>query len=47
MLEQYDNRKERVLKYYLGMLMAETKGQANPKTSNEVLIKIITNKLKK
>lgn len=47
MLEQYDNRKERVLKYYLGILMAETKGQANPKTSNEVLIKIITNKLKK
>ncbi len=46
MLEQYDNRKERVLKYYLGILMAETKGQANPKTSNEVLIKIITNKLK-
>lgn len=47
MLDQYDNRKERVLKYYLGMLMAETKGQANPKVSNEVLIKIITNRLNK
>ncbi|MBP5256758.1 MAG: Asp-tRNA(Asn)/Glu-tRNA(Gln) amidotransferase subunit GatB [Mycoplasma sp.] len=47
MLEQYENRTERVLKYYLGMLMAETKGQANPKISNEILLKIIKKRLRK
>ena len=47
MLEQYENRAERVLKYYLGILMAETKGQANPKMSNDILLKIIKNRLNK
>ncbi len=47
MLDQYESREERVLKFYLGLLMAETKGQANPKISNNILIKIIKNRLKK
>ena len=47
MLDQYETREERVLKFYLGMLMAETKGQANPKISNNILIKIIKSRLKK
>ena len=47
MLDQFANREERVLKYFLGMLMKETKGQANPNVANEILNKIIKNRLKK
>ena len=47
MLEQYETRGERVLKFYLGMLMKETHGQANPVVANEVLLEIIKEKLKK
>ncbi|MCF0227210.1 MAG: Asp-tRNA(Asn)/Glu-tRNA(Gln) amidotransferase subunit GatB [Malacoplasma sp.] len=47
MLEQYETRGERVLKFYLGMLMKETHGQANPNVANEVLLEIIKEKLKK
>ena len=47
MLDQFANREERVLKYFLGMLMKETKGQANPNIANEILNKIIKNRLKK
>ena len=46
MLKQYADRGERVLKFYLGMLMKETHGQANPVIANKVLINIINNKLK-
>lgn len=47
MLDQFANREERVLKYFLGMLMKETNGQANPNIANEILNKIIKNRLKK
>lgn len=47
MLDQFANREERVLKYFLGILMKETKGQANPNIANEILNKIIKNRLKK
>ena len=47
MLEQFENREERVLKYYLGILMKETKGQANPNISNKILNKIIKSRLNK
>lgn len=47
MLEQYDNRTERVLKFYLGLLMKNTHGQANPNIANEILINIIKEKLNK
>lgn len=47
MLNQYASRGERVLKFYLGMLMKQTHGQANPVISNKILIKIIDEKLKK
>ena len=47
MLDQFANREERVLKYFLGMLMKETKGQANPNIANEILNEIIKNRLKK
>ena len=46
MLKQYADRGERVLKFYLGMLMKETHGQANPVIANKVLINIINNNLK-
>lgn len=46
MLDQFENREERVLKYFLGMLMKETKGQANPNIANNVLNKLIKNRLK-
>ena len=47
MLDQFENREERVLKYFLGMLMKETKSQANPNIANNVLNKLIKNRLKK
>ena len=47
MLEQFENREERVLKYFLGILMKETKGQANPNISNKILNKIIKSRLNK
>ena len=47
MLDQYQTRSERVLKFYLGMLMKETQGQANPVIANRVLLEVIEAKLKK
>ena len=47
MLDQYDSRKERVLKFYMGLLMSKTKGQANPVIANEILTQIIQEFIKK
>lgn len=47
MLDQYQNRSERVLKFYIGILMKQTHGQANPNIANEILISIINEKIKK
>ena len=47
MLSNYNNRSERVLKFYLGMLMKETNGQANPNIANKILIKLIENRINK
>ena len=47
MLSNYNNRSERVLKFYLGMLMKETNGQANPNIANKILIKLIKNRINK
>jgi aspartyl-tRNA(Asn)/glutamyl-tRNA(Gln) amidotransferase subunit B len=41
MVEQYNLRPERVEKFFLGLLMRDTKGQANPNIAIEVLRKII------
>lgn len=46
MLNQYNERPERVEKFYLGLLMKETRGQANPVISSELLKKILINYLK-
>lgn len=37
MLDQYQDRPERVEKFFLGLLMKETRGQANPVIANELL----------
>jgi aspartyl-tRNA(Asn)/glutamyl-tRNA(Gln) amidotransferase subunit B len=47
MLDQYNSRKERVLKFYMGLLMSKTKGQANPIIANEILTQIIQEFIKK
>jgi len=41
MVEQYKERPERVEKMFLGLLMKETKGQANPVIATEVLREIL------
>ncbi|MGL5591548.1 MAG: Asp-tRNA(Asn)/Glu-tRNA(Gln) amidotransferase subunit GatB [Mycoplasmoidaceae bacterium] len=43
MLAQYDERPERVEKFFIGMVMKETNGQANP----NVCLEIFKNKIKK
>lgn len=47
MLDQYDNRKERVIKMFVGLIMKETSGQANPAVANKILIEIVNEKLNK
>ncbi len=47
MLDQYKTRQERIVKFYLGMLMKETQGQANPNVAVKVLIQLINEKLNK
>jgi aspartyl-tRNA(Asn)/glutamyl-tRNA(Gln) amidotransferase subunit B len=37
MLEQYDQRPERVEKFFIGLLMRDTKGQANPNIAIKIL----------
>ncbi|MDE6476729.1 MAG: hypothetical protein K2L48_00790 [Mycoplasmoidaceae bacterium] len=41
MLDQYKERPERVEKFFIGQLMKETKGQANPVVSMKVFKKIV------
>lgn len=43
-LNDWANRRERVLKYYIGMLMKKTGGQANPVISDKLLLDILKNK---
>ncbi|MGZ9414143.1 Asp-tRNA(Asn)/Glu-tRNA(Gln) amidotransferase subunit GatB [Mycoplasma sp. 5370] len=47
LLNDYENRPERVIKFFLGQIMKQTKGQANPQKANELTIKTIEEKLKK
>jgi len=41
MVEQYKERPERVEKMFLGLLMKETKGQANPVIATQVLREVL------
>ncbi len=41
MLKQYDNRKERVLKFYMGQAMKQTKGKINPVKAQKILENLI------
>lgn len=40
-LDEYENRPEKVNKFFLGLLMKETKGQANPQISMSILQEMI------
>jgi aspartyl-tRNA(Asn)/glutamyl-tRNA(Gln) amidotransferase subunit B len=41
-VSQYSERPERVEKFIIGLLMKETKGQANPIISKEILNKLLS-----
>jgi aspartyl-tRNA(Asn)/glutamyl-tRNA(Gln) amidotransferase subunit B len=41
MLKQYHQRPERVEKFFVGLLMRDTKGQANPNIAMEILKKLL------
>lgn len=43
-LKDWANRRERVLKYYIGMLMKKTSGQANPTVADKVLLNMLKEK---
>ncbi|MGL4617254.1 MAG: Asp-tRNA(Asn)/Glu-tRNA(Gln) amidotransferase subunit GatB [Mycoplasmoidaceae bacterium] len=43
MIEQYEERQERVEKFFIGMVMKETNGQANP----NICLELFRNKIKK
>jgi aspartyl-tRNA(Asn)/glutamyl-tRNA(Gln) amidotransferase subunit B len=43
MVEQCKVRPDRTEKFFIGMLMKETKGQANPQLANEVLRELMSN----
>jgi aspartyl-tRNA(Asn)/glutamyl-tRNA(Gln) amidotransferase subunit B len=43
MLEQYQQRPERVEKFFIGLLMKDTRGQANPVVATKIL-KLLINK---
>lgn len=43
MLKQYEERAERVEKFYIGLLMKETNGQSNPNVSMKVLKYLLKN----
>ncbi|WGI36528.1 Asp-tRNA(Asn)/Glu-tRNA(Gln) amidotransferase subunit GatB [Mesomycoplasma lagogenitalium] len=47
LLAEFENRPERVIKFFLGQIMKETKGQVNPQLANDLLIKTINIKLNK
>lgn len=40
-LNEFENRPEKVNKFFLGLLMKETKGQANPKIAMDILQEMI------
>lgn len=44
MLEQYDQRPERVVKFFMGELMKLTKGQVAPEIGQQVVLELITAK---
>lgn len=44
MLDQYNDRPERVEKFFIGMIMKETNGQANPEIAAEVFKEMIKNR---
>ncbi|MEG1820744.1 MAG: Asp-tRNA(Asn)/Glu-tRNA(Gln) amidotransferase subunit GatB [Malacoplasma sp.] len=46
-LDEYENKPEKVNKFFLGLLMKETKGQANPQISMNILQKLIKKYLAK
>jgi aspartyl-tRNA(Asn)/glutamyl-tRNA(Gln) amidotransferase subunit B len=41
MLNQYIQRPERVEKFFIGLLMRDTKGQANPNVAIDILKKLL------
>ena len=41
MISQYEDRSERVEKFFIGMVMKETNGQANPNVCLEIFIQKI------
>ncbi len=45
-VEDYKNGLDRSIKFLMGQIMKETKGQANPKVANELLISELENKTK-
>lgn len=44
--EQYLSGKDRLFGFFVGLVMKETKGQANPQVANDVMLEVL-NKLKK
>ena len=43
-VEQYLSGKDRIFGFFVGLMMKETKGQANPKTANDIIKKILDSK---
>lgn len=46
LIDEFENRSERVLKFYMGHLMKITKGQVNPQIAQDTILEIINLKLK-
>jgi Asp-tRNAAsn/Glu-tRNAGln amidotransferase B subunit (PET112 homolog) len=42
MVSQYKSGKNKLLGFFVGQVMKETKGKANPKMLNELLLKKLT-----
>lgn len=42
-IKDYNEGKDRAVKFLMGQIMKETKGQANPQLVNSILIKLLTN----
>jgi aspartyl-tRNA(Asn)/glutamyl-tRNA(Gln) amidotransferase subunit B len=43
MVSQYEDRPERVEKFFIGLLMKNTKGQVNPLIANKILKELLNN----
>ena len=43
-LDQYLSGKDRVLAFFIGLVMKETKGQANPQMASDLMKKILDSK---